>query len=143
LTRLWIIQEVLLAQELILFCGDRSLTWDAFKCACAGPASVKGFTGLRASDSVFGPVHAAKMAMSRTQFRELSHQRALQRPRYLNQLLEAYGSANCTDVRDGIYGLLGLSRDWSGDNGIIIDYSRTKLSLLIDTLCTSQNILQT
>jgi hypothetical protein len=139
-TRLWIIQEVLLAQELILFCGDRSLTWDAFKFACAGPASVKGFAGLHAIDSAFGPVHAAKMAMSRSQFRELSHQRALQRPRYLNQLLEAYGNANCTDARDRIYGLLGLSRDWSGDNGINIDYSRTELSLLIDTLCISQNI---
>ena len=139
-TRLWIIQEVLLAKELILFCGDRSLTWEAFKYACAGPANVKGFPGLRSADSVFGPVHSAKMAMSRSQFRELSHQRALQRPRYLNQLLEAYGTANCTDVRDRIYGLLGLSRDWSGDKGINIDYSRTELSLLIDTLCTSENI---
>ena len=139
-TRLWVIQEVLLAQDLIIFCGDRTLTWDAFKYACAGPASVKGFTGLRSSDAVFGPVHSAKMAMSRSQFRELSHQRALQRPRYLHQLLEAYGTAECTDVRDRIYGLLGLSRDWSGIKGINIDYSRNELSLLIDTLCNSEGV---
>ncbi len=139
-TRLWVIQEVLLAQELILFCGDRTLIWDAFKYACAGPASVKGFLGLRSSDAVFGPIHSAKMAMSRSQFRELSHQRALQRPRYLHQLLEAYGTAKCTDVRDRIYGLLGLSRDWSGIKGINIDYSRNELSLLIDTLCKSEGI---
>ncbi|RMZ87455.1 hypothetical protein DV736_g5315, partial [Chaetothyriales sp. CBS 134916] len=136
-TRLWIIQEVLLAKELVLFCGERTLSWDAFKYACAGPATVKGFPGMKNSDSVFGPVHNAKMAMSRSQFRELSHQRALQRPRYLRQLIEAYGGAQCMDIRDRIYGLLGLSRDWSGEDGIDIDYSRTELALLVDTLCSS------
>ncbi|RMZ83442.1 hypothetical protein DV737_g1532, partial [Chaetothyriales sp. CBS 132003] len=136
-TRLWIIQEVLLAKELVLFCGERTLSWDAFKYACAGPATVKGFPGMKTSDSVFGPVHSAKMAMSKSQFRELSHQRALQRPRYLRQLIEAYGGAQCMDIRDRIYGLLGLSRDWSGEDGIDIDYSRTALALLVDTLCSS------
>ena len=136
-TRLWVIQEILLAKELILLCGNRTLSWDAFKYASAGPASVKGFAGLKRSDSVFGPVHNAKMAMSKSQFRELSHQRALQRPRYLRQLIEAYGNAQCTDIKDRIYGLLGLSRDWSRDDGIDIDYSRTELSLLVETLCSS------
>lgn len=134
-SRLWIIQEVLLAENLKLFCGDHSLSWQAFKHACAGPATMRGFPGVTSTNSE--NVHKAKMSISKSQFAGLSHQRALEQKRYLWQLLQAYNGAECKDLRDRIYGLLGLSRDHIGDKGLRVDYTRSELSLIIETLATS------
>ena len=108
-SRIWIVQECLLARQLTLFCGSRYLSWAAFKYACAGPLGMKAIPGLSQSNT--NEIHQIKLRIADSQFRELDKQRGLDQKRPLCTLIQTYGSSQCRDPRDRVYGLLGLCID--------------------------------
>ena len=93
--RLWIIQECLSAQRLILWHGENSLEWDRFD----------ALVGLLESGEAVAP-------LQHHTFRRLGAWRSKADQRPMSQTLEDliinYGSLNCHDPRDHVYALLGL-----------------------------------
>lgn len=124
--RLWIVQEVILPPEVFVHCGLIRLAWDELidvvMWANESLLSSYRWDGLRPEDydtMIVLNLHYQRQGVSR---------------RNLVDLLKAYGKCECLDIRDRIYGLLGL---WGGDeaaNGypeprIIVDYTASLQTL--------------
>ncbi|KAH7348823.1 heterokaryon incompatibility protein-domain-containing protein, partial [Rhexocercosporidium sp. MPI-PUGE-AT-0058] len=111
-SRLWIVQECLDAKDARIQCGNTYVSWDKLdtfraRCRFAWKYSVHESALL-----VFGS-HAFKLLLHHTMF-------GLQQKTPLRALLHAFSSSKCVDVRDKIYGLVGLAK---GGGKLEIDYS--------------------
>jgi hypothetical protein len=104
-TRLWVVQEILLARNLIILCGNRSLSWEKLKSFSLtfGANRDLELTRTRAYDIIAD---------------HLSRKKKFQ----LGHVLTRYGSQNCADPRDRIFGLLSLI-DFQDRSPLMADYS--------------------
>lgn len=103
-SRLWTIQEIVLAQDLCLLVGDKAIQWEHLQDVTTG-ALAPNFSGdgkdLRRRD--------IRNTSSGRNFRQtLEFKRTPNRSRSLFQLLNMFNRALCHDPRDKLYGLLGL-----------------------------------
>ncbi|PYH67918.1 HET domain-containing protein [Aspergillus vadensis CBS 113365] len=144
-TRLWIIQELFLARNIILFCGSKSTAWSAFKQLPRWNKrdfALGGFTGV---DMVLESTPAGRHA--RDILDELDKRgqgRSTCTKMGLVDMILKYGLAQCSDVRDHVYGLLGLasvscasSKAEEGRGlGVIVDYSESPMCLFVRLLRT-------
>ncbi|KAK0716116.1 heterokaryon incompatibility protein-domain-containing protein [Lasiosphaeris hirsuta] len=129
--RLWIIQELMLAQDILLMCGDRALPW----------RYLTSWLKCSREDSD-GESESTKQVMETRGYQLLERkvlwqQNTVPRSRYtLDFLIEAFYDQRCADVRDKVYGLLGLltTDDISGGNVVEVDYAKTPLELYEDVL---------
>jgi hypothetical protein len=113
--RLWIIQEIVLAREIKVYCGEqwvhsRQLSW--FAQPIPQPSHLDSRSG-----KITYVRHGASYNGTWTRFDE---QRRLCGRVTLESLIKTFGSAECHDVRDRVYGLLSLATDGAG---LEIDYS--------------------
>lgn len=114
--RLWIRQELALANESALFvCGFRSVRWQVFKRAWAC-FYLKPKPSFKFSDELTN----RNNSLSGLLFQEVG--------RHLPHLREGFGNAQCSDPRDRIYALLSLDKTME-DLGIVPDYSVTATQL--------------
>lgn len=142
-TRLWIIQELFLARNIILFCGSKSTAWSAFKQLPRWNKrefALGGFTGV---DMVLESTPAGRHArdildeldkrdQGRSTFTQIG----------LVDLILKFGLAQCSDVRDRVYGLLGLASASSASSKaeegrgleVIVDYSESPMCLFVRLL---------
>jgi len=132
-TRAWIIQEVLLAREVYVHCGNQALCWaDTIQMAR---------NLLKASHL---PGHRHLQAFGESTLMHLHSMRKSRRPRGLPDLLKDYANAGCQDIRDRVFSLIGLvtdrndplfsegsSTDVSVNRKNIIDYNLPLQSLFI------------
>ncbi|KAM7210060.1 hypothetical protein V8F06_014555 [Rhypophila decipiens] len=95
-SRLWIIQEVVLAKNPIFLCGRSQITWDHLIKAF----DYTGLLGIQALATGLDTIHALKNC------RDLHSART---PLLLAKLLVRTQSCKATDPRDKIYGILGLA----------------------------------
>lgn len=120
--RVWIVQEVLLAKDIIVICGDRSCPWQAFL-----------DTLHRAHDSRIMPSRSQDY-MRQTPARRIIQHKAKWNTngwrRTLHYLIETYSEMEAADTRDKVYGLLGLV---DGES-ILADYSLTTEQIYARTL---------
>ncbi|GAB1200979.1 hypothetical protein APSETT444_010363 [Aspergillus pseudonomiae] len=142
-TRLWIIQELFLAQDAVVFCGSKSAPWSSFReltTAVRGEFVLGGFTGaeIQLGSSSRG-LHTRKV---------LSYlDRKDREDSILNQTIDEivvkFGEAQCRDVRDRVYGLLGLARMPEDSRGlrIMADYSATTVNLFVRLLSNMPYVL--
>lgn len=142
-TRLWIIQELFLAKQAQIFCGSRSVSWSTFPKL---PKTVSGFIvqdNLNPSgfNMMLGSSPAGRH--SREILSELS--RGVQpatgeSPRRLDELVVKFGRAQCLDVRDRVYGLLGLACESPAGSGrgmaVQADYGIDLPTLFVRLLAT-------
>jgi hypothetical protein len=118
--RLWIVQEVVVSQEAELYCGKEHMPWDDFsvfqKCLEDGDIELDGDDRIQKSSAF-----------------NLDQYRVYNRTDYSNliELLEPFSSSLCFEVRDKIYGLVGLARDATDFR---IDYSRSLYDIFIDVM---------
>lgn len=118
--RLWIVQEVVVSQEAELYCGKDHMPWDDFsvfqKCLEDGDIELDGDDRIQKSSAF-----------------NLDQYRVYNRTDYSNliELLEPFSSSLCFEVRDKIYGLVGLARDATDFR---IDYSRSLYDIFIDVM---------
>lgn len=117
-SRLWIIQEVVLARNILIHCAEFELSWDAFSS-----------TVLHNPDAIddLRDSNAARLCRQRrshvTKPVAAHHQQAS-----LLTLLSMYSDAECADVRDKLYGLHGFTPDCSQE-AVPVDYSCTAYEL--------------
>ncbi|RAK90771.1 hypothetical protein BO79DRAFT_236490 [Aspergillus costaricaensis CBS 115574] len=144
-TRLWIIQELFLARNIILFCGSKSTAWSVFRRLPRWNKrefALGGFTGVNMIlDSTPAGRHARdildeldKSDQGRSTFTKIG----------LVDLILKFGLAQCSDVRDRVYGLLGLASASSASSKaeegrgleVIVDYSESPMCLFVRLLRT-------
>jgi len=115
-TRTWIVQEIVLASRVDVFCGDRFCHWNFF----INHTREKSEYDRTASD------HTIRNIMA---FRSMGQKMPLRR------LLFRFHITRCFDPRDLVYSLLNIAADTRDqDHGIIVDYSSSIETLFIQTL---------
>lgn len=97
-TRVWIIQEVILAKYAKVYCGNKSLTWEQF----AAPF-----------DGWSGSAFASSLAHSLYRSRKRYHSNVTCD---LVTLIRLHSLSQCFDPRDKIYGFLGIAKDCDRGN---------------------------
>ncbi|KAI0454981.1 heterokaryon incompatibility protein-domain-containing protein [Xylaria acuta] len=118
-SRTWIVQEIVLASDLTVFCGDRSCHWSAF---VSGPS---GYNKRTPNDPT-APYHAFVNTVALRQAGTTTK---------LRRLLFRFHMTYCFDPRDLVYSLLNFAEDTRDQNhGIIVDYSCTIEALFVQTL---------
>lgn len=120
-TRLWIIQEFVLARNLWLFCGAQVTNWKHFQYAVTLHAD-----HLRSMRVKHAPNAASMHSLLRS--------RPLKQMDSLSDLVTKFKSSQCQDSRDRIFGLLSLA-DEAEASSVTVDYKKPLLQLLLDT-CT-------
>lgn len=118
-SRTWIVQEIVLASDLTIFCGNRSCHWSTF---VSGPS---GYQERNPNDPL-APDHAFVNTVALRQAGTATK---------LRRLLFRFRMTYCFDPRDRVYSLLNFAEDTRDkDHGIIADYSSTIEALFVQTL---------
>ena len=118
--RLWILQEVLMGQNILVLCGNKSFTWGRLEALFIPRGS--GGDGLWAY-----PVRIYNVALSLIE-EKASFEGANRR---LGYMLEGFAGLQCGDVRDKVYGLLSLVRS---SGAIPVDYSKTSADVFFNAI---------
>jgi hypothetical protein len=106
-TRLWIVQEVMLARYIRIICGESLLSWEELRRFC-----LSNSPSLTIALGVTIPEQTVWLA-----------EHALSAKTYgFNELLRAFEKSQCENPRDKVYGLQGLLAQ---DQKIPIDYGKT------------------
>jgi Heterokaryon incompatibility protein (HET) len=119
-TRTWIIQEIVLASDIHIFCGDRFSHWPNFTLHMPDRDTDNQAIGMR------NPTHPlGKLKQLRIVGTELT----------LRQLLFQCYMSRCSDPRDLIYGLLNIAKDTKDNpSSIAADYSCSLETLFLQSM---------
>lgn len=129
-TRLWIAQEVLLAQEIAIVYGNIEIPWSTMSEIVLGYSEASWF--LEDDDGGGSELDHAMRNTSAFPFfvtRKLSEGR-LHAPIMFTSLLRRYCSSRCQDARDRVFGLLSLAK---GGHEFKVDYNLTPIELFCRT----------
>ena len=118
-TRVWIIQEVMMARAIDLQCGTMMLSWEKFSETCRSTAWTL---------SVDTPQRLVRERATRLENEEQLLQQTLE------SLIIRYRKSQCFDPRDRIFALLSLAADCASGNGLQVDYLLPRFELLVKTL---------
>jgi hypothetical protein len=134
-TRVWIIQEIVLAQKVQMWCGCtttylRTLSWAETSLSCKARE-----TG-RASQKVSGSP-ALKLLHRRIEqhgpSNDIGHIFIRLDNNDFLELLQLAGASNCGDLRDRVYAILALMDPSERDTlAITPDYAKTRPALLLE-----------
>jgi hypothetical protein len=94
-SRLWIVQELVLAKEIIVMIGNNEIAWDALILACS-PHML-----LCTEDDLDSPLRDSSSILDRL------HAARVKEPDILSAV-NAFCGQKCADPRDKLYGLYGL-----------------------------------
>ena len=129
--RIWIVQELLLAQnEILLLCGDRLISWSVLSAPADYKALIDDEDNLRAYKC--------------TSFCKFSTIKAENKEQSLEALLSDFGQMGCTDVRDRVFAFLGLLRGKHRRADLQPNYSITHKELfckLVAGIATKKDLL--
>ena len=117
--RMWIIQEILHAERIVMWCGSKWVEWNVIEQLYLTLKSLQDEAWDAHHESVLGVLHsaAAVMAWQRAHWRHPS----VTAPR-LQTLVEVFQEWQCGDVRDKVFALVSMA---SRDTAIEPDYSLT------------------
>lgn len=140
-TRVWVLQEISLARDVIIMCGSKRVTYPTFAAALSFKTINRWMTIFRFAlsdwnDPVKGHIHRhlTGKVPSIAPSALIGIQQGYQRETGVSESLQDLLERTCidaditlfqaTDARDKIYGLLGLASD-SDRLGIVPDYSKS------------------
>lgn len=127
-TRVWIMQEAIVARKLTLMCGAETFGWEGIE------RSVKRMRSLRGAVEVFDTVVNPEVSMLDETYRIITHFRDIWAKGKWNvsiyQLLYEFRHLECTDPRDRIFGFLGLAST-ATDFAIVPDYTASTTDVFI------------
>lgn len=141
-SRIWIVQEFTLARELWVLCGSAAVSWlslQQFRPFGISDQTNLGFKHLSKQEhhySIEKHVNGCRELSKLRRSWQMNPKRSSftnkdfgfgARPR-LTRLLAFCKDYHCTDPRDRVYGLLGLTED-EGEDRLLADYSITPFKL--------------
>jgi hypothetical protein len=119
--RLWIIQELVLATDILLQCGRDTVEW---KSMCMFfmqiEKSARARSALTTADDIRASIPARIFRQWRDRQEAMSQNRKVDRN--LHDLCLRYAEAKCQDQRDKVFGLLGFA-DECCKEAVPVDYS--------------------
>lgn len=119
-TRTWIIQELVLTNSILIFCGDRSTSWFDFTSPMPEHDTENQAIGMRRPTHPFGRLNSLRIVATSLTFR---------------QLLFRCHMSRCSEPRDLIYGLLNIIKDAKDyPTGIVTDYSCSLETLFLQSI---------
>ena len=121
-TRLWIIQELFLAQQAVLFCGDASISFRAFYRFYDDLE--KFLRDIQLGHREAGIYHSVRMDTPSWDFITLLNSHDDWGEQTLLDLMVNFTESQCFDPRDRVYGLLAMV-DWQAKVPIRPDYNKT------------------
>jgi hypothetical protein len=126
-TRTWIVQEILLAPDVIVFCGESSVSWKRL---------MDLFSAKKSLDLPFEfdgrPFQLEQMRKNNSSSKNGKPEEGID----LLDLVSLVSETNCSDPHDKIYGVLSLSTP-SVSSSFTVDYSEQLGSLFWRTLASS------
>ncbi len=110
--RTWVIQEVASARDAVVICGNESMKWETFADVYMRLGEVAQFQGEIAHHSLenISAIENARRSRSGPLFMPLFH------------ILVATSFSQCSDLRDKIYAVKGLAKDWEDKEGLETNY---------------------
>jgi hypothetical protein len=119
-TRTWIIQEIVLASDIHVFCGDRSTHWPNFSLGMPKADTENEAAGMSNPTHPFGNLQKLRNIATRLTLRQLLFQCHMSR---------------CSEPRDLIYGLLNVTKATSYNlDKISPDYNCSLERLFLQTM---------
>ncbi|KAK4163277.1 heterokaryon incompatibility protein-domain-containing protein [Cladorrhinum sp. PSN259] len=153
-SRLWIVQEIVLAKSLYVVQGDRMVDWHHFRQLVLAETNTSGYLGQhqlaqRATQNLTWSdkdnfKYSVRISGMRSVFecRDRYHQAQGERKEKFNltTLVDVFRNKECTDRRDQVYGLLALS-----EQAIPVDYRKSLIQVHFDVLhcCIASGLLPT
>jgi len=138
-SRVWIVQEVLLAHVLEVWCGEHRADGDTLSAEL-----LRFIAPSHSFDDHATNIPETARAWESSGRRLLSHRKiwlkAKSQPEFtrsftLRALVETFGTLQSSDHLDKIYALLGISNDTNqGPNAIHPDYNKRPVEVLLDVL---------
>jgi hypothetical protein len=124
-TRLWIVQEVLLANNIdIRINGHRCVTWGKLQSLFGSLADPVDMSKRRIPINLVVFTHREQGIMD------------LREEMSLRSYVQCYSRGICENPRDKVYGLLGLVRK---EDRVVVDYEKSALEVYLDFLKASIN----
>jgi hypothetical protein len=162
--RAWIVQEILLAKQIDIWCGEAVIQWDTLQLSILNMRSklidtrinVKNDGGstmvLGSLTKELNPSHFNSGIVESAVFRLCEQRRHrisksffgltlstrdenIHEELTLAELILQNVHVLCTDPRDKVYAFLGLASDCTNGAGICADYSTSPVQLYIDVVC--------
>jgi hypothetical protein len=129
-SRVWIVQEVLLARDFVVWCGSKSLNSDAMMSL----ASQQLFQDVKEEGFRRDEKHNVWLSNAIKMLHERSNWKSLMSESYpgfpLATILVSFDEMESTEARDRVYGLLGLCDPKElSDLGLVADYARPETEL--------------
>jgi hypothetical protein len=125
-TRLWIVQELVKAKELLLVWGDEQVSW-AHLSAAFRTIELNNEL-IRTSESRFAPWDVVKLSIP---YQVWLQRDGPQQKRPLLDLMETYRASGCSELRDKAYALTGISSD---SHLLPIDYATSLPDLYVNLM---------
>lgn len=125
--RQWVLQEVLLARNSVLFCGLESCKWLPFLMTMEAGWNPSTLSGYWTSQ-----LQACSAMLMLQGWTERIEARA---PETLQNLLFRYRKLRCSDTRDKIYALLSLAKS----TAVSVKYGLTPAEVLVDAIDTFED----
>lgn len=126
--RMWIIQEVIHADKIRVWCGDQNADWRAFD---------KLYCTLKTLDDMGWATHhrhaiAVLQSSALTMVWQRAHWRHPETPApTLQTLVEVFQEWKCSDLRDKVYALVGIA---ATRTAVVPDYSRSARQVYFDMI---------
>jgi len=130
-SRLWIIQEVILAKDVLLCCGNQALEWSFFHFVLKNSKNHHSTIGIdniyhveRIESSIPHRLHRYRGSQRLDLFSEHERERAY-RPdanARLGSLCSDFAQSKCEEKKDKVFGLWGIALDCCKE-AVTIDYS--------------------
>jgi hypothetical protein len=124
--RLWILQEILMGQAILVLCGNKSFHWENLENLFIPRDTRVDFGGLD-RQLWKHPLNIRDVVLSLIE-EKASFKGADGR---LSYMLESFAGLQCEDVRDKVYGLLSLVRS---SRVIPVDYSKTSTEVFFNAI---------
>jgi hypothetical protein len=126
--RMWVVQEFFLSKRLLIFAGSNSCWWqDLYKL----PDIVYGTTAAARELEGVARTKGMSMILQKRWFND--GDKRYQRPSEVDQLIIFWQHQKCQDIRDKVFGLLGLVESLS-DQWPAADYSKSVEEVYADVL---------
>jgi hypothetical protein len=126
--RIWIVQEIMLAKEISIYCGTQVISWHAFE-RIFNDLQVISARGREKHTPCVSSVLASPAFVVVKAKSTWDGDNGNLQP--LTTLLQLYRDHEATNIRDKVYALHGLAKDCSD---IAIDYRTSTKNLLIQVL---------
>jgi hypothetical protein len=120
---MWIIQEVVLARDIVIHCGSLELRWDRFIQLLKDLQAISRRGRELHTPCAYAILWSPAMALAKVKMEWVT---GYLPP--LRLLLQTYYDHESTDVRDRVYALFGIA----STAGIVIDYHKSAKDVLID-----------